>query len=339
MASSVGWRNFWWLNVGIHGFVFFAVLFGFPETRWHRVPSSGPNTEIRVSGYPSKEYIVELQPEPKGPGFAKVARRSATAENLRAAETTNTDSNVHLGKSKPSRRQWWLLQPEEYYLNSLIYAFLLPWRLLCYPIVLFASFVVSFSSTCYLLITFVQSEALGEKPYNFSSQTVGFTNFACLAGAIIGLFTAGPASDLVSAALTKRNNGIREPEMRLVTMIPYVLIMMLGNFIVAFGLQHLWDWKVSCAVYLSHGSTNHKMLVDRHPWFHLHRYTSHRSSVNCVYLRRRFLQTRGWRHLHLDHRKQKPLGLRRVAIHHVMGAKRRLYPSIHDEHGLDRSVV
>ena len=45
--------------------------------------------------------------------------------------------------------------------------------------------------------------------------------------------------------LTKRNNGIREPEMRLPTMIPYVAIMIIGNFIVAFGWQQAWDWKVS----------------------------------------------------------------------------------------------
>ena len=42
-------------------------------------------------------------------------------------------------------------------------------------------------------------------------------NFAILAGALIGLATAGPLSDWVSARVTKRNRGITEPGMRLPT--------------------------------------------------------------------------------------------------------------------------
>jgi hypothetical protein len=44
--------------------------------------------------------------------------------------------------------------------------------------------------------------------------------------------------------LTIRSNGIREPEIRLIAMIPYVLIMILGNVINAFGYQRSWPWQV-----------------------------------------------------------------------------------------------
>jgi MFS family permease len=71
----------------------------------------------------------------------------------------------------------------------------------------------------------------------------GFFNFAILIGALIGLATAGPLSDWVSDRATKKNNGIREPEMRLPAMIPYVCIMILGNFIVAFGYEKKWPWE------------------------------------------------------------------------------------------------
>jgi hypothetical protein len=66
-----------------------------------------------------------------------------------------------------------------------------------------------------------------------------------LVGAFIGLFTAGPLSDWIAAKLTQRNRGIREPEMRLLTMVPYVLIMILGNVVTALGYQYGWDWRVS----------------------------------------------------------------------------------------------
>lgn len=71
----------------------------------------------------------------------------------------------------------------------------------------------------------------------------GFTNFAVLVGAMIGLATAGPLSDWVSARATARNGGIREPEMRLPAMIPYVVIMYLGNIIVSVGYQNQWPWE------------------------------------------------------------------------------------------------
>jgi hypothetical protein len=72
---------------------------------------------------------------------------------------------------------------------------------------------------------------------------IGFMNFAILAGALIGLATAGPLSDWVSARSTRRNGGIREPEMRLPAMIPYVIIMYLGNIIVSVGYERHWPWE------------------------------------------------------------------------------------------------
>lgn len=62
-------------------------------------------------------------------------------------------------------------------------------------------------------------------------------------GAFIGLATAGPFSDWVSARATRRNGGVREPEMRLPAMIPYVLIMILGNICVSVGFQNKWPWQ------------------------------------------------------------------------------------------------
>lgn len=73
---------------------------------------------------------------------------------------------------------------------------------------------------------------------------VGFTNFSLFVGALIGLATAGPFSDWVSSRATARNNGIREPEMRLPAMIPYVLIMAFGHIITAIGYQYKWPWQV-----------------------------------------------------------------------------------------------
>ena len=95
-----------------------------------------------------------------------------------------------------------------------------------------------------LTLNLTQSQNFAAPPYEFSPTIIGFFNFAILVGGLIGLVTAGPLSDWISMKLTKKNRGIREPEMRLLTMIPYVIIMIIGNFVVAYGYEKKYDWKV-----------------------------------------------------------------------------------------------
>jgi len=153
----------------------------------------------------------------------------------------HTHDDPWLGRGKPSKQQWKLFQP---YSGHLLRELILPWKLFAFPIVEFAAFVVSWSASSFLTLNLTQDQVFANPPYNFSSSKIGLFNFAILVGMLIGLFTAGPMSDFIAAWLTRRNRGIREPEMRLLTMIPYILIMILGNFIVAFGYQHSWDYRL-----------------------------------------------------------------------------------------------
>lgn len=43
---------------------------------------------------------------------------------------------------------------------------------------------------------------------------------------------------------TIRNNGIREPEMRLLALVPYTVLLFLGSLIVALGYEYQWPWEV-----------------------------------------------------------------------------------------------
>ena len=229
----MGWRNFWWLNVALNVLVFLIILVAFPETMWRRGHSK-----------PTYEGQQSLESTATGPAFETEQHSQGFETRNDLAEAVIVVGDAPLGGGKPSKHQWRLFQRNADPWKSLAYSFYLPWKIFLYPIVQFASFIVSFSSTSYLMINFTQAQAFAAPPYNFNSLNVGFTNFALLIGTFIGLFTAGPASDWVSARLTQRNRGIREPEMRLLTMLPYIFIMILGNFIVSFGLHYHWDWKV-----------------------------------------------------------------------------------------------
>lgn len=291
MAITVGFRAFWWFNVAMNGACVLVCLFAFPETKWHRMHPD----EMRAKGIltPVKTSSQEKVPFETIEGDVE---KSSPMPDL--SHTATAQRDPYLGKGTPSKQQWKLFQANAHPFKSIFWDLWIPIKLFAFPIIEFASFVVSWSASSFLTINLTQSQAFAAPPYNFSALSVGFTNFALLAGAIIGLFTAGPLSDWVSARATRKNKGIREPEMRLPTMIPYVFIMMLGNFIVAFGFENKWDWRVSFTFLILYSPQSLSRMADIHPqghrhhWLHLRRHPSRRPALDRLHLRRRLLQTR-----------------------------------------------
>ncbi|TKA82091.1 hypothetical protein B0A49_00244 [Cryomyces minteri] len=237
MADHAGWRSFWWFNVGLIGLSLLMVIFMFPETKWHRVH---PDELVQTSPTPSQEKMqmgIGVEDSEKNIGRTDT---HTTLPGLTASETAARDP--YLGKGGPSKLQWRPYQPNAHPFKSILMDLWIPWKLFAFPIVEFASFVVSWSCSSFLTLNLTQTQAFAAPPYNLSSQSIGFFNFAILVGAFIGLGTAGPLSDWVSARATRKNHGIREPEMRLPAMIPYVLVMILGNVVAAVGYQYKWNY-------------------------------------------------------------------------------------------------
>ncbi|KAK7417639.1 hypothetical protein QQX98_004460 [Neonectria punicea] len=241
MADHVGWQNFWWLNVAMTSVSIILGIFCFPETKWSRVE------EVQAEAVASDTSVK---------GTDQQNEHSTThdnAEKLTATQSQPTtqhapDEDPYLGRGTPSKQQWGLFQRNSSPFKTIWFDLWTPWRLFAFPIVLFASFVASWSCSNFLILNLTQSQVFAAPPYNMSSQSIGFLNFAILVGALIGLVTAGPFSDWISKRATTRNGGIREPEMRLPAMIPYILIMVLGNVITALGYERHWPWPVIVVV-------------------------------------------------------------------------------------------
>ena len=243
MTEHSNWRNFWWLNVALHAAILVGLVFLFPETKWHRQHPKELMAQPQLAVTSDKDMSTQVVEDPEKTSNNGSDQITAPAENK--LEPTNTaDQDPYLHKGSPSKQQWKLWQNNSNPFKSILLDLWIPWKLFAFPIVEFASFVVSWSASSFLTINLTQTQNFAAPPYNMSSQSIGFTNFAILVGAGIGLATNGPLSDWIAARATRKNRGIREPEMRLPTLIPYVLIMLLGNFIVAFGYEHKWRWEV-----------------------------------------------------------------------------------------------
>ncbi|KAI9716394.1 MAG: hypothetical protein M1828_000336 [Chrysothrix sp. TS-e1954] len=253
MAATVDWRNFWWLYVAMIALSILMSIFMFPETQYHRAPShrdASAYNDGKVSpSSPDEKAVIDTKENDK-------------SHDLQPVPTGERD--LYLGRGYPSKKQWGVYTPNPEPFKALLLNIWIPWKLFAFPIVEFASFVVSWSASCFLTVNLTESQVFAAPPYNFSPVNVGkslllakppnpasrlttawhagFTNFAILVGALIGLLTAGPLSDWISMRSTIKNNGIREPEMRLPAMIPYVLFMILGNIVTACGYQYKWPW-------------------------------------------------------------------------------------------------
>ncbi|KAH6688426.1 major facilitator superfamily domain-containing protein [Plectosphaerella plurivora] len=229
MADHVGWQNFWWLNVAVTAASTLYGIVGFPETKWTRAPLG---------------HDVVSTPAPADASSQE--KTSATPNGQAEVEDTAQQGETEhfLGKGSPSKQQWHLFQLNSSPMKAIWFDLWTPWKIFGFPIVLFASFVVSWSCSNFLILNLTQSQVFAAPPYNMSSQSIGFMNLAVLVGALLGLVTAGPFSDWVSARATALNGGIREPEMRLPAMIPYVVVMAFGNIITAVGYQKQWSWPI-----------------------------------------------------------------------------------------------
>lgn len=177
-------------------------------------------SEKKTSPAVSGEHISTSDPSNRDPeklgGEITHVPTHGTMPDL--SHQATADRDPHLGKGTPSKQQWKVFQSNAHPFKAIFLDLWVPWKLFAFPIVEFAAFVVSWSCSSFLTINLTQSQNFAAPPYNFNSQSIGFMNFAILVGALIGLATAGPLSDWVSARATRRNGGIREPEMRLPAM-------------------------------------------------------------------------------------------------------------------------
>jgi MFS family permease len=171
MATHVGWRNFWWLNVALIGASFLMILFMFPETKWERIHPDDEKESIASS---DKQEFKEGE---KAGAHQQVDSINAPPAELAAEKglehVHTADRDPWLGRGTPSKQQWKLFQSNAHPFKSILLDLWLPWKLFAFPIAEFASFVVSWSCSSFLTLNLTQTQAFAAPPYLWSSQSIG----------------------------------------------------------------------------------------------------------------------------------------------------------------------
>ncbi|KAI0009402.1 MFS general substrate transporter [Xylariaceae sp. FL0662B] len=109
-----------------------------------------------------------------------------------------------------------------------------PFPLIAFPAVIFSTLVYA-TFFCWLLIIGVLSvNIFSAPPYNLTPSQIGLTNIPLAIGALIFSPLSGWITDVIPVWMAKRNNGIFEPEFRLVIMIIAVPLSVVG--FIGFGI-------------------------------------------------------------------------------------------------------
>lgn len=229
IAAHHGWKAFFWLETGLSAFAIVLIALTFPETKYHRNNTGAltpDSTQGGISETRSEQNSIEKQ-------VSRVANQS----------TDNNTTLPPLGQGRPSLQQFMpFRKPDSRWKMFVIRDTFTPVKVFFNPIILWAGLMLAGPADLVLFFNITESVVFAAPPYLFSPENVGYTNFAIVIGALLGLASAGPFSDWVAARATRKNNGIREPEMRLPALWFFMVATVISVILGGIGYQRQWAW-------------------------------------------------------------------------------------------------
>lgn len=124
---------------------------------------------------------------------------------------------------------------------NLLRVFLRPFVLVSYPTVLWACLIYGISLGWNVIIGSTVAQLFAE-PYGFDSQALGLVFLSPFIGSLVGSWLCGSLSDSIANYFTHRNNGVREPEMRLPTLAIGTFLTFFGTLVASLTYHYHTHW-------------------------------------------------------------------------------------------------
>ncbi|KAF7549064.1 hypothetical protein G7Z17_g6655 [Cylindrodendrum hubeiense] len=124
---------------------------------------------------------------------------------------------------------------------SLKSAFLRPFVLITYPTVLWACLVYGASLGWNVILGATVAQLFAGQ-YGFDSQSQGLVFLSPFVGSLVGSWLCGSLSDSIANYFTKKNEGIREPEMRLPVCVLATILTFLGALMSGLTYHYNTHW-------------------------------------------------------------------------------------------------
>lgn len=231
IIAKLGVKYLYIISFGVLVPFLMAIFFFVRETTFERKKVPEPiitEGDFEVAGKP-----MVVDPEFNTGRDDKKAQVVMTTEDLGfKSSSTGSGSSIKSTESaldvKHTWRQNLVLYRGRLTDRSLIKAFFQPFPLMIFPSVLFSTVVNGAFFTWTLTSGIITHQVLLYPPYNLKPDMLAYVG---LPGSVVGLLSsvvAGIASDWLIKFMAHRNNGVYEPEYRLIMMIPAVLFSTIG---------------------------------------------------------------------------------------------------------------
>ncbi|KUJ13364.1 MFS general substrate transporter [Mollisia scopiformis] len=99
------------------------------------------------------------------------------------------------------------------------------------PAVIWSTLTIAVITTWQVLMSLVISQVFSAPPFNLDSAQTGYLYGGPIIGAVLGAIFCGSISDRIAEYMAKKNNGIYEPEFRLVLFAGMAVLSALGFFL------------------------------------------------------------------------------------------------------------
>ncbi|KAF5252002.1 hypothetical protein FANTH_2956 [Fusarium anthophilum] len=222
ITINLDWRYIYWVSVALIGVCTILIILTFPETVYNRQEiTEGTHTHIETNRKDKDEDIEKVQ-------FDEVS------------------ASGQLSYSPTPKRTFWQnmsLYSGTHTKESILKLFFRPVVLLTLPPVFWATLVMSV--TIGFLVAISSNFAVAfSATYGFKPWQAGLCFISCPIGAGVGAFFGGHFSDMVADRLTRKNGGIREPEMRLPAILISFVVAPLSLVLYGVGIDRNWHWIV-----------------------------------------------------------------------------------------------
>jgi hypothetical protein len=170
------------------------IFFFFPETRFLR------------------DDVTNFEPEP--PSIIESKGESTTIE---VQEQSIPRKHTFLEELKP----WSGVTPGVSYLHLL----LRPWPMIVYPATIFSFLVYSSTLSWMICVLDTSSTVFQSPPYSMSAGINSLINVPANIGILVGAYCGGGLTDKFVEWRARKNNGVFEPETRLIALIlPFFVV-------------------------------------------------------------------------------------------------------------------
>ena len=187
---------------------------------------------------PHTDYMSN-EHDPEVPRPAVTAPASTRTEPVTAAMTDNSMDHqtpatlpyTHHLRTQPPKSFTQTLKPWNGRLrrDNWFKAAARPFILFAYPAILWSTLVYSLSIGWLIVLSeSVSAVYRNRETYNFNALQTGLVYLSPFIGGILGTAVAGKVSDIIVRFLSRRNQGIYEPEFRLVMALPVAITTSIG---------------------------------------------------------------------------------------------------------------